>query len=97
MTSLATAPGPTRSTVHRNRAAAGRQSSTGDGFWMDASPGYFEVFRIPILRGRDFTEEDDAAAPRVVLINENMAKRYWPNQDPIGQQIIIGKRTRSEV
>jgi putative ABC transport system permease protein len=69
----------------------GNSSSTGDGLWMDASPGYFEVFKIPVLRGRDFTEEDDAAAPRVVLINESMAKRYWPNQDPIGQQIIIGK------
>jgi putative ABC transport system permease protein len=69
----------------------GNQSSTGDGVWMDASPGYFQALRIPVLRGRDFTEEDDAAAPRVVLINESMAKRYWPNQDPIGQQIVIGK------
>jgi predicted permease len=69
----------------------GDSSSTGDGLWMDASPGYFEVFKIPVLRGRDLTEEDDAAAPHVVLINESMAKRYWPNQDPIGQQIIIGK------
>jgi putative ABC transport system permease protein len=69
----------------------GDSSSTGDGLWMDASPGYFEVFKIPVLRGRGLTEEDGAAAPRVVLINESMAKRYWPNQDPIGQQIIIGK------
>ena len=69
----------------------GNRSSTGDGLWMDASPGYLQVFRIPVLRGRDFTEEDDASAPRVVLINHSMAKRYWPNQDPIGQQIMIGK------
>ena len=69
----------------------GDSSSKGSGLWMDASPGYFEVLKIPILRGRAFTEEDSAAAPRVVLINESMAKRYWPNQDPIGQQIIIGK------
>jgi predicted permease len=69
----------------------GDGSSAGDGLWMDASPGYFEVLKIPILRGRDFNEEDDFGAPRVVLINESMAKRYWPNQDPIGQQIIIGK------
>ncbi len=69
----------------------GNQSSTGDGIWMDASPGYFQALRIPVLRGRVFTEEDDAAAPRVVLINGSMAKRYWPNQDPIGQQIVIGK------
>jgi len=69
----------------------GDGSSAGDGLWMDASPGYFEVLKIPILRGRDFNEKDDFGAPRVVLINESMAKRYWPNQDPIGQQIVIGK------
>jgi putative ABC transport system permease protein len=69
----------------------GNRSSTGDSLWVDASPGYFEVFKIPLLRGRDFTAQDDAASPHVVLINESMAKRYWPNQDPIGQQIIIGK------
>ena len=69
----------------------GDTSNTDDALWMDASPGYFEVMRIPVLRGRDFTEKDDEGGPRVVLINEMMAKRYWPNQDPIGQQIIIGQ------
>jgi putative ABC transport system permease protein len=69
----------------------GNTSSAEDALWMDASPGYFEVMRIPVLRGRDFTEKDDEGAPRVVLINEMMAKHYWPNQDPIGQQIIIGQ------
>ncbi len=68
----------------------GNGPSTGDGLWMDASPGYFQVLRIPVLRGRDFTEGDDETSPRVVLINEVMAKRYWPNQNPIGQQITIG-------
>jgi predicted permease len=69
----------------------GDTSKAEDALWMDASPGYFEVMRIPVLRGRDFTEKDDEGAPRVVLITEMMAKRYWPNQDPIGQQIIIGQ------
>ena len=69
----------------------GSSSETGDGLWMDVSPGYFDVFKIPILRGRDFTEQDDAAAPPVVLINETMAKHFWPGRDPIGEQIIIGK------
>jgi putative ABC transport system permease protein len=59
--------------------------------WMNTSPGYFEVFKIPILRGRDFTDRDVAGAPGVVLINESMAKKYWPKEDPLGQQIIIGK------
>jgi predicted permease len=63
----------------------GNSSNTGDGLWLDATPGYFDVFKIPILRGRDFSEQDDAGAPPVVLINEAMAKKYWPNQNPIGQ------------
>jgi putative ABC transport system permease protein len=69
----------------------GKSPYTGDESWMNASPGYFSVFKIPILRGRDFTEQDDGAAPGVVLINEAMAKQYWPKQNPIGQQILIGK------
>ena len=59
--------------------------------WMSASAGYFEAFKIPILRGRDFTDRDVAGAPGVVIINESMAKKYWPKENPVGQQIIIGK------
>ncbi len=59
--------------------------------WMSTSPGSFEVFKIPVVRGRDFTDRDVAGAPGVVVINESMAKKYWPKEDPIGQQIIIGK------
>jgi putative ABC transport system permease protein len=59
--------------------------------WMSASAGYFEAFKIPIRRGRDFTDRDVAGAPGVVVINESMARKYWPKEDPVGQQIIIGK------
>ncbi len=59
--------------------------------WMSASAGYFDLFKIPILRGRDFTDRDVAGAPGVVLINETMAKKFWPKEDPVGQQIVIGK------
>ena len=59
--------------------------------WISASAGYLVIFRIPILRGRDFTDRDVAGAPGVVLINETMAKKYWPQEDPVGQQIVIGK------
>jgi len=59
--------------------------------WISASTGYLDLFRIPILRGRDFTDRDTAGAPGVVLINETMAKKYWPKEDPVGQQIVIGK------
>jgi hypothetical protein len=49
----------------------------GGGSWMTASPGYFEVFKIPVIRGRTFTETDTRSAPAVVIINESMAKEYW--------------------
>jgi putative ABC transport system permease protein len=62
-----------------------------DAGWMNASAGYFEAFKIPIVRGRDFTDRDVAGAPGVMIINESMAKKYWPKENPVGQQIIIGK------
>ena len=68
-----------------------QQKDTPGAGWMSASPGYYSVFKIPILRGRDFTENDTAAAPGVVLINQTLAKHYWPKENPVGQQIVIGK------
>ncbi len=59
--------------------------------YMNASPDYFKLFRIPILRGREFTERDTASAPGVALINEAFAKQFFPNENPVGQQIVIGK------
>jgi putative ABC transport system permease protein len=68
----------------------GDSSSTGDALWTDVSPGYFDVFKIPVLRGRSFADQDSEGAPPVVLINEAMAKEFWSNQNPIGEQIVIG-------
>lgn len=48
------------------------------------TPGYFETMRIPVIRGRGFTAADRVDAPLVVVINEAMAKEYWPGKDPIG-------------
>jgi predicted permease len=69
----------------------GKSPYTGGGGWMSVSPGYFSVFKIPLLQGRDFTTQDTTGAAGVVIINEAMAKQYWPKGSPIGQQIIIGK------
>jgi predicted permease len=51
------------------------------------SPGYFSTLRIPVVRGRVFSAEDRATTDPVIVIDETLAQRYWPNQDPIGQQI----------
>jgi predicted permease len=55
--------------------------------YMSVTPGYLSLFRIPVLRGRDFTENDKGGAPNVVLINQALARKCWPNEDPVGQQI----------
>jgi putative ABC transport system permease protein len=73
------------------RPPAPKSPWSGAAGWMSASPGYFPVFHIPILRGRDFTEEDTGSAPGVVLINETLAKKFFPKENPVGQQILIGK------
>ncbi|HUY94108.1 MAG TPA: ABC transporter permease [Terracidiphilus sp.] len=66
--------------------------NTGGAEWKATSPGYFSAFKIPILRGRDFTENDDAAAPGVVIITQAMERQFWKKgEDPLGQQIVIGK------
>ena len=63
----------------------------GGGNWQTVSPGYFDVFQIPVLRGRAFTERDDGGSPPVVVINQAMARRFWPKADPLSDKIWIGK------
>jgi putative ABC transport system permease protein len=65
--------------------------SHGGAGYRPLSPRYFEVFKIPLLRGRMFTDHDDAGSELVVLINEGMAKKYWQDANPVGQRITIGK------
>lgn len=63
------------------------------GPWGDfriATPGYFEAMRIPLRRGRTFSEADRAEAPLVVVVDEVLAERYWPGEDPIGKRIAWG-------
>ena len=53
------------------------------------TPNYYEVMGIPLLRGRAFTEQDAAEQPGVIIVNETMARRTWPDEDPIGKRIIV--------
>jgi putative ABC transport system permease protein len=51
------------------------------------TPGFFSTLGIPLVKGRDFTVDDHAKAPGVAIISETMARRYWPNEDPIGKRL----------
>jgi putative ABC transport system permease protein len=60
------------------------------------TPGYFEVMRIPLKRGRLFTEADDERAPRVALVSESTARLVFPGEDPIGRHVQFGGRDEKE-
>lgn len=67
----------------------GNSPFTGDAGFYSISWRYFNALKIPLLQGRGFTEQDNAAAPGVVIINQAMARRYWPKGDPLKDQIQI--------
>jgi predicted permease len=71
--------------------AEGYQMSPGESVispsQVDATPGYFEAMHATLLRGRFFEDRDTATSPRVVIVDEKLAKRFWPNQDPIGRRM----------
>ena len=68
----------------------GNDPNTGGAGYLPVSWSYFDAFKVPILRGRNFTEHDDASAPGVVIINDAMAKKYWRNADPLNDRLVIG-------
>ena len=57
------------------------------------SPRWFETTHVPLRAGRTFTNDDNAAAPPVVIVNETFARQYWPDQSPVGKKIVIGRRS----
>ena len=71
-------------TVTRHRAS-----------WRIVSPDYFSMLRIPLLAGRVFTDDDGSGRPPVAIVNEEMARRYWPGQSPLGHQLHSGAGPRA--
>ena len=61
--------------------------------WHRVGPDHFAALGIPVLRGRGFTPADRAGRPPVVVINEAAARRFWPDQDPIGRHIVLPETT----
>jgi putative ABC transport system permease protein len=81
-------------------AFEGRQSAPGEpvplGDWRAATPGYFETMGIPLREGRGFSAADDAQAPAIAVVDENLARRYWPGQSPIGKRLGLSGLTPDE-
>ena len=58
-------------------------------YHAEVAPRYFESLQIPILEGREFTPDDNEKAPRVLIVDETAARRYWPGEDPLGKRLRI--------
>jgi len=62
--------------------------------YLPITPGYFRTLQVAVIRGRDFTEHDTEDSERVAIIDENLARRFWPDYpagiDPIGQRLLVG-------
>ena len=62
----------------------------------EVSPAYFETLKIPILLGRDIQESDGKDAPKVVVINEAFARKFFHGDNPLGHTIDLGRKTKPE-
>lgn len=61
-------------------------------YHAEVGPRYFQSLHIPILEGREFTPDDGEKAPRVLIVDQTAARRYWPGQDPLGKKLRIWGR-----
>jgi putative ABC transport system permease protein len=78
-------------TIEGRAEAAGERTMAG---YMVVLPGYFDTMRIPLLAGRDFADRDAEGAPRAAVINQTMARRYWPNDpSPLGRRFRTAGNT----
>jgi putative ABC transport system permease protein len=81
--------GAGRGFVIEGKPDPGSENQPGAGYSV-VCPNYFRTMGIKLISGREFTELDSQNAPGVIVINEAMARRYWPNEDPLGKRIKIG-------
>jgi putative ABC transport system permease protein len=76
-----------RSFIREGRPATPEESAGAS--YLVATPGYFRALQVPLVAGRAFTEQDTEKSPMVVVVNETMARRFWPGESPVGKRITI--------
>ncbi|MEK6322875.1 MAG: ABC transporter permease [Acidobacteriota bacterium] len=79
-----------RAAVFIEGQAAPRAANAPTAMYNRVSPGYFEAMSTRLLRGRDFIEQDDEKSPRVAIVNETFARRFFAGEDPIGKRFSLG-------
>ena len=92
-TSLASATPLSSNSAATIMRIKGQTQNEGDEFTVglqSVAPDYFKTLRIPVLSGRVFTEQDRAGARKVAIVNSAAARKFWPNEDPIGKEIWVG-------
>jgi predicted permease len=77
-------------TITVDNPEASRDNASFEADWRTISPGYLTSMKIPLLSGRDFNDGDKADGMMVVMVDENFARRFWPNGDPLGKRIKRG-------
>ena len=66
--------------------------------YFNTGPNYFRTMAIPVLEGREFSDQDDGAAPQVAIINETLARRFWPHESPVGKRLsLVNEKAALEI
>ena len=84
----------------KGSASPRSQNELSVGIWYAVQPDYLKAMGIPLLRGRFISPDDNETTPSIVVIDENFAREFFPNEDPIGKQIdtdLMGPLLRSEI
>ena len=83
--------------VYPEGRALSAKGAAPSAFYNAVDPAYLTTMRIPLLRGRWLTEQDTDKTPKIAVINEAMAKKLWPNQDPLGKRFTVRTSTGSPI
>lgn len=86
-----------RSALTATPDANGKIKASGGGYTNSVRENFFAVMEMPLLAGRTFTAQDDARAPKVVVVNQTFAKQYFPGENPVGQRFTFDPKQPDEI